>query len=71
MTNYSIFDKVAVVLAWVLVQTVIGIGAIHLIELCTSDLAFVSICIAQFAACYFWSQKMIDEAKKVFGFQSR
>jgi len=68
MKNYSILDKVAVVLAWVLVQTVIGIVAIKLMHLCANDLAFVSICIAQFAACYFWSQKMIVEVKKVFGF---
>jgi len=68
MKNYSISDKVAVVLAWILVQTVIGIAAIYLIKICTSDLAFVSICIAQFAACYFWSQKMASEVRKVFNF---
>lgn len=69
MKNYSTSDKIAVVLAWVLVQTVIGIGAIHLMKICTSDLAFISICIANFAACYFWSQKMVVEVKKVFGFE--
>ena len=68
MTNYSIFDKIAVILAWVLVQTVIGIGAIHLMKICTSDLAFISICIANFAASYYWSKKMGNEVRKVFDF---
>jgi len=68
MTNYSISDKIAVVLAWVLVQTVIGITAIHLMELCTNNLAFISVCIVEFTACYFWSQKMLLEVRKIFNF---
>jgi hypothetical protein len=66
MKNYSTSDKISVVLAWVLIQTVIGIGCIHLMKMCTNDLAFVAVCILNFAACYYWSQKMIAEVKKVF-----
>lgn len=68
MKKYSTSDKIAVILAWVLVQTVIGIIAIHLMELCTDDLSFISVCIAQFVACYYWSQKMIVEVRKIFDF---
>ena len=68
MKSYSILDKIAVVLAWVLVQTVIGIIAIHLIKICTNDLAFIAVCIANFAACYFWSYKMAGEVRKIFNF---
>ena len=68
MKNYSTSDKIAVVLAWVLIQTVIGIGCIHLMKMCTNDLAFVTICILNFAACYFLSYKMSDEVRKVFNF---
>jgi hypothetical protein len=64
----SIFDKIATVLAWVLVQTVIGIGCIHLMKMCTNDLAFIAVCIINFALCYFWSYKMSGEVKKAFGF---
>jgi hypothetical protein len=66
MKNYSISDKIAVVLAWVLIQTVIGIAAIKAIYLCDNWTAVLSVGIVEFAACYFWSQKMIDEVKKVF-----
>jgi hypothetical protein len=64
----SIFDKIAVILAWVLVQTVIGIGCIHLIKMCTNDLASIAVCILNFILCYFWSSKMVKETKKAFGF---
>jgi len=68
MKKYSIFDKIAVILAWVLVQTVIGIAATHLMRLCTNDLSFISVCIIQFVACYYWSDKMVGEVRKVFNF---
>ena len=68
MKNYSISDKISVVLAWVLIQTVIGIGCIHLMKMCTNDLAFVTICILNFAACYFLSYKMSGEVRKMFNF---
>jgi hypothetical protein len=68
MKNYSISDKIAVVLAWVLIQTVIGIGCIHLMKMCTNDLAFVAVCILNFVVCYFLSYKMSDEVRKVFNF---
>jgi len=66
MKNYSIFDKIAVVLAWVLVQTVIGIAAIKVMYLCDNWAAVLSVGIIEFAACYFWSQKMVAEVRKVF-----
>lgn len=66
MKNYSISDKIAVVLAWVLVQTVIGIAAIKAMYLCDNWTAVLSVGIVEFAACYFWSQKMVAEVKKVF-----
>jgi hypothetical protein len=68
MKNYSISDKISVVLAWVLIQTVIGIGCIHLMKMCTNDLAFVAVCILNFAACYFLSHKMSGEVRKMFNF---
>jgi len=68
MKNYSISDKIAVILAWVLVQTVIGIAAIHLMKFCANDLAFIAICILNFIASYYWSKKMAGEVRKVFGF---
>ena len=64
----SISDKIAVVLAWVLVQTVIGIAAIKAMHMCNNWTAVLSVGIAEFTACYFWSQKMIAEVKKIFNF---
>lgn len=40
MKKYSISDKIAVILAWVLVQTVIGIVATHLISYCNNWISF-------------------------------
>jgi hypothetical protein len=68
MKNYSISDKISVVLAWVLIQTVIGIGCIHLMKMCTNDLAFVAVCILNFVACYFLSYKMSGEVRRMFNF---
>jgi len=68
MKNYSTSDKIAVVLAWVLIQTVIGIGCIHLMKMCTNNLAFITICILNFIASYFLSYKMSGEVKRMFNF---
>jgi len=68
MKNYSTSDKIAVLLAWVLVHVVIGIVSMYVSNVCTNTAAFISVFIAFTFAHYKWSSKMIAEAKKVFGF---
>jgi putative flippase GtrA len=64
----SISDKIAVLLAWVLVHTAIGIGFMHVYALINDAIIMVLAYIVNFYVSYKWSSKMIDESKRVFNY---
>jgi uncharacterized membrane protein len=65
----SIFDKIAVILAWVLVHVIIGIASTYIFGLCTNNIAYYSVFIAFVCVHYKWASKMVEETKKTFGFE--
>lgn len=65
----SIFDKIAVLLAWALVQTVVSIAFSYIYKECSNPLTTLSVFIANTGVCYLWGMKMWKETRKVFGFE--
>jgi len=68
MKNYSTSDKIAVILAWVLVHVIIGIAFLYIYNMCINTVAYISVFIANSFAHYRWSQKMSKETGKIFNF---
>jgi hypothetical protein len=68
MKNYSISDKISVVLAWMLIHVIIGIVSIYVYDICVNDIAYYSVFMAATFAHYKWASKMIVETEKILGF---
>ena len=66
----SLSDKVAVLLAWVLVHTAIGIIFINVDKFVNDPTIEILTYAFNFYISYKWSSKMMTESKRVFNFQS-
>jgi hypothetical protein len=66
----SLSDKIAVLLAWVLVHTAIGIAFLNLDKLINDPTIEILTYALNFYISYKWSSKMITESKRVFNYQT-
>jgi hypothetical protein len=66
----SLSDKIAVLLAWVLVHTAIGIIFIHVNKFINDPTIEILAYVLNFYISYKWSSKMVTESKRVFNYQN-
>ena len=65
----SLSDKIAVLLAWVLVHTALGSLFVDISTACDNWIEMMSLYGLYLFISYKWSYKMIGEAKRVLGFE--